>query len=276
MAKFQFQSTEDLLIRLPPFIKSTDGTYIYTGDTCAVVVVKPGGTLYGSAVTMTRDANTGHWTGSIPLADHEHGVWLVKATSSGVAGALEQFREYAWGDYVDDITLTKTQATNAASSASSADGKCTTIQSKTDNLPSDPADQSLLAADIAAVKGDTAAVKLVTDGLPTFPSDPADESALEAVIAAVQGDVTAIKAKTDVPVEIASAAAVGAVQSDLTTVKTDTTFIKRMQGGRWKILGTQLVCYYLDGVVWTEFTRFNLKDDTGAPTQTRIFEREPV
>ena len=154
MAKFQFQSTEDLLIRLPPFIKSTDGTYIYTGDTCAVVVVKPGGTLYGSAVTMTRDANTGHWTGSIPLADHEHGVWLVKATSSGVAGALEQFREYAWGDYVDDITLTKTQATNAASSASSADGKCTTIAA-------------------------------VTSALPTFPSDPADESLLEAAIAAI-------------------------------------------------------------------------------------------
>lgn len=130
MPKFQFQSTEDLLIRIPPFIKSSDGTYIYTGDTCSVVVVKPGGTLYGSSVTMTRDANTGHWTGSIPLADHEHGVWLVKATSAGVAGALEQFREYTWGDYVDDFA---------------------TIKAKTNNLPSDPADESLLEAAITAI-----------------------------------------------------------------------------------------------------------------------------
>lgn len=87
------------------------------------------------------------------------------------------------------------------------------IKAKTDNLPSDPADQSLIiaatdavmsrlgvpagdsvSADVAAVKVDTAAVKAKTDNLP---SDPADASVVAGLIAASEAKVDAVKAKTD-------------------------------------------------------------------------------
>jgi len=44
--------------------------------------------------------------------------------------------------------------------------------------------------------------------------------------------------------------------------------------GRWKIEGTQLKLYEDDGV--TVFRTFNLKDEGGIPTNTTIFERDPV
>lgn len=55
------------------------------------------------------------------------------------------------------------------------------IKAKTDGLPSDPADASVVAGLIAAVQAVADAVKLKTDNLP---SDPADQSAVEAAIAA--------------------------------------------------------------------------------------------
>ncbi|PWJ88367.1 hypothetical protein C8D77_11189 [Mesorhizobium loti] len=82
------------------------------------------------------------------------------------------------------------------------------IKAKTDNLPSDPADESLIiaatdaimgrlgapsgasvSADVAAVKSDTGAVKAKTDNLP---SDPADASDIASAFTALQshGDST--------------------------------------------------------------------------------------
>lgn len=68
------------------------------------------------------------------------------------------------------------------------------IKAKTDNLPSDPADESLLEAAVtAATSGlatgaDVLAVKAKTDNLP---SDPADQSLVEAAIAAAQAALEA-------------------------------------------------------------------------------------
>ncbi len=89
--------------------------------------------------------------------------------------------------------------------AGAVDTEVAAIKAKTDNLPSDPADQSLiiaatdvitaligtpagasLSADVAAVKSDTGAIKAKTDNLP---SDPADASDIAAAFAAVPAAV---------------------------------------------------------------------------------------
>jgi hypothetical protein len=44
--------------------------------------------------------------------------------------------------------------------------------------------------------------------------------------------------------------------------------------GRWKILGTQLVMYDEDGV--TVLRTFDLKDASGQPSATNVFERLPI
>lgn len=44
--------------------------------------------------------------------------------------------------------------------------------------------------------------------------------------------------------------------------------------GRWKIEGTQLKLYEEDGS--TVFKTFDLKDENGDATSTRVFERDPV
>jgi hypothetical protein len=54
----------------------------------------------------------------------------------------------------------------------------------------------------------------------------------------------------------------------------DITISAQVAFGRWKISGNQLVLYRPDNT--TVLKTFNLKDDTGAASMTRIFERVPV
>lgn len=84
-----------------------------------------------------------------------------------------------------------------------------------------------------------------------------------------------------------SANEVGQVTEDLTGIdtlidavkaKTDTiswadiTFLKDIEGGRWKIESNQMIFYKSDNE--TEVARFNLLDADGSPTMTDILERE--
>lgn len=80
------------------------------------------------------------------------------------------------------------------------------VKAKTDNLPTDPADESLLEAAITAATSPlatAAAVALVKAKTDNLPSDPADESLLEAAITAATSPlataaaVALVKAKTD-------------------------------------------------------------------------------
>jgi hypothetical protein len=100
--------------------------------------------------------------------------------------------------------------TRAAVGLASADldTQLSGINAKTMNLPSDPADQSLIIAaadvirsDIAALtspdNASIAAIKLKTDNLPAAPASTGDVTTVGAAVAAVAGDVTAVKAKTD-------------------------------------------------------------------------------
>lgn len=91
-----------------------------------------------------------------------------------------------------DLTTELQSGLATAAAVTSVASDLTTVKAKTDNLPTDPADQSLIiaatdavmsrlgapagasvSADIAAVKTDSSAVKAKTDNLPT---DPADQS----------------------------------------------------------------------------------------------------
>lgn len=73
--------------------------------------------------------------------------------------------------------------------------------------------------------------------------------------------------------------AVLVVEGKVDDVQTTVDEIKQVEEGRWKIFTTggdanRLVFYQADGV--TVLKKFDLKDSSGNPTTTNIFERVPV
>lgn len=112
------------------------------------------------------------------------------------------------------------------------------IKTKTDNLPTDPADESLIIAATDAIQTVVDAVKLKTDNLPT---DPADESLVIAATDAIKTVVDAVKLKTDnLPTDPADESLIIAatdaivsligtpdvtVSADIAAVKTDTAHL---------------------------------------------------
>lgn len=60
---------------------------------------------------------------------------------------------------------------------------------------------------------------------------------------------------------------VGSVQDDL-------YMLKEMTLGRWHIINNQMIFYASDNV--TEISRYNLFDDTGAPSMEAVFDRVKV
>lgn len=94
---------------------------------------------------------------------------------------------------VDNINATISSRLASASYTAPDNSSITAIKAKTDNLPSDPADASDVAASFSTVNATLAtiagyidtevgAIKAKTDNLPT---DPADESSIQAAIAAL-------------------------------------------------------------------------------------------
>ena len=57
-------------------------------------------------------------------------------------------------------------------------------------------------------------------------------------------------------------------------VSTKVDFVRKVEGDRWKITGSQLIIYDVDGS--TELKKFNLKSKTGQPTEQNVYERVPV
>lgn len=130
-----------------------------------------------------------------------------------------------------------------SSTAADKDDEIDAIKAKTDNLPSDPADQSALEALINAVDDfvdtEVAAIKAKTDNLP---SDPADQSALEALINAVDDfvdtEVASIKATVEA-VEVdtqdiqsrlpAALTGGGNIKADVLAVSGDATAADRLE-----------------------------------------------
>lgn len=63
-------------------------------------------------------------------------------------------------------------------------------------------------------------------------------------------------------------------RQEFLNISSDISFIKNIEGGRWKIFNNQMIFYTEDNI--TEVARFNLKDSSGAPTESNVFERERV
>lgn len=100
--KAQYIASEDLRIVIPPFLKTTDNTFITTGDVVTLTIKKPDDTLLAPAPTAVRDGDTDFWVASVPKAQFQSGEWLVKAESDD-PDALPQYRLLVWGDFLDDI-----------------------------------------------------------------------------------------------------------------------------------------------------------------------------
>jgi hypothetical protein len=65
-----------------------------------------------------------------------------------------------------------------------------------------------------------------------------------------------------------------AINSNVGLLQTDITFIKDIEGGRWKITNNQMVFYKSDGA--TVVATFNLYDINGTPTMDQVAERQRV
>lgn len=61
---------------------------------------------------------------------------------------------------------------------------------------------------------------------------------------------------------------------DHSLVEEQTQFNYDISGGRWRIVGNQMIFYRSDNA--TEVVRFNLFDDLGAPSMDAVFERVKV
>lgn len=62
--------------------------------------------------------------------------------------------------------------------------------------------------------------------------------------------------------------------SHIESVKDDINIIKKIETGRWKMVGNQIIFYDSDGT--TPLYTFDLKDENGDPTMENPLERTPV
>lgn len=61
---------------------------------------------------------------------------------------------------------------------------------------------------------------------------------------------------------------------DFDTLGLDLEFVRHIEGGRWRIIGNQMIFYEDDNT--TEVARFNLFDQSGSPSMVNVFERQRV
>lgn len=128
-------------------------------------------------------------------------------------------------------------------------------------------------ADAGSTGAAVAAIGTSTSGLDTKLGSPAGAS--------VSADIAAVSSKVGTPAGASLSADVAGVKTDtaaaISAVNANATKLadlEKVQLGRWKIQGTQLILYEGDNT--TIFKTYNLLDDTGTPSNTRIFERVPV
>ena len=66
----------------------------------------------------------------------------------------------------------------------------------------------------------------------------------------------------------------GNINTKLTALQADVSFIRAIEGGRWKVTGNQMIFYAENNI--TETARFNLFDSFGVPTEENAAERVRV
>jgi len=87
-------------------------------------------------------------------------------------------------------------------------------------------------------------------------------------------ELTAIQLDLDTPDQYKANVALLALEATAQTLIADVAFIKSIEGGRWRIVGNQMLFYASDNV--TEVARFNLLDSGGSPAMTDVMERTRV
>jgi hypothetical protein len=109
--KDQFQSTEALKVRFPPFVNKSTGDEILGTDTCTVTYKKPDNST--GSLSATWDTDIQLWKLDIASGSYMQGEWLFKAVSSDTNGRTQR-KSLQWGDYVGnlDVAVT-TRATQA-------------------------------------------------------------------------------------------------------------------------------------------------------------------
>lgn len=92
--------------------------------------------------------------------------------------------------------------------------------------------------------------------------------------ASISADVAAVHSRIGAPVGASISADVASIKADAVSMLSDLSDLYQLGAGRWRVQGTQLIVYGPDDV--TPLLVFDLKDDAGVPSGTRVFERVPV
>lgn len=102
--KDQFDISETVLVRFPPFMSRSTGQYIIGGDTAQVIINKSG---TPETHSLTWDSDSEMW--SLDIAPpHVEGEWRLKAFSSD-ASAFPQYKVIVCGSHLlTSVNTTKT------------------------------------------------------------------------------------------------------------------------------------------------------------------------
>jgi hypothetical protein len=76
---------------------------------------------------------------------------------------------------------------------------------------------------------------------------------------------------TELPGAYAEGTAGDIIGNQIPDIKSLAEFLSHIEGGKWKIVGNQMIFYKADNA--TEVIRFNLYNAAGAPSMTEVFER---
>lgn len=166
------------------------------------------------------------------------------------------------------------------------DGLIDDIKAKTENLPTDPADESSLEAAISTAESNIRGTD--ADTLKTL-SGQLDLTALEATLTTMKGvgwateTLVAIKAAVDtngddiddvLGNQVVIDGKLDTIDTNLDTTQIDLAYVKQKESGRWKIASNQLTYYDDDGT--TVLRRFNLFNRDGVASNENPYERVPV
>jgi len=194
---------KDSARKLPVLLVDSSGkleTGVALGDV-TVVTSKNGGVLTGFTLTdKWAELGQGLYTINFAAGDLDtEGFFAYLVTVAGCDQYSGMMYVSDWESNVDSIL--EDTATTLPASIATVDTVVDAIKGKTDALPTDPADESLLEAAITAAEGnirgtDSDTLKTLSEQvdecqaeLDTLPPDPADESSLEAAIAAAEGNI---------------------------------------------------------------------------------------
>jgi hypothetical protein len=255
--KDQFQGTENLLVRFPPFIDKLTGDEILTG-TCTVTFKRPAGTT--GSLSATWDSDIQLWKLDMAAATYNPGgtgagQWMFKAVSDNPNGRPQR-KALQWGDYVDKLdtyissaaadikgasnkdlsqvfTEVDTRATQAqilSDATPFAGASVALVKAKTDLIPAIPAAQGDVTSAVTSIKGasnkdntqlDT---QILTRATPTNVTDAvtsikAGTNTLQSLSSQISTGVSDIRGGSQTLQSIANSVASRATPADVTSAR---------------------------------------------------------